>query len=99
MQEKLLILRKNENITIKKMGEILKIAPKTYSEKERGLAEFTQDEMFELGKKFNLNIDQIFLPRGHRNGDWVTEIERSYFYASNTSGPRSNRKTIYRSNK
>lgn len=69
MQEKLLILRKNKNITIKKMSEILKIAPKTYSEKERGLAEFTQDEMFEIGRKFNLNIDQIFLPRSHQKGD------------------------------
>ena len=72
MQEKLIILRKKENISIKKMGETLGIAPKTYSEKERGLAEFTQDEMFEISEKFNLNIDQIFLPRSHHLGDLVT---------------------------
>ena len=72
MQEKLLVIRKKENISIKKMSEYLGITPKTYSEKERGLAEFTQDEMFEIGRKFNLNIDQIFLPRSHQKGDWVT---------------------------
>lgn len=69
MQEKLLILRKSRNLSIKKMGEFLGVAPKTYSEKERGLAEFTQDEMFKLGNKFDLKIDQIFLPRSHQYGD------------------------------
>ena len=69
MQERLLILRKKRNLSIKEMSEFLDISPKTYSEKERGLAEFTQDEMFECGRKFNLKIDQIFLPRCHQNGD------------------------------
>lgn len=69
MQEKLLLLRKKENLSIKEMADILGIQSKTYSLKERGLAEFTQDEMFTLSEKFQMKIDQIFLPRGHRNGD------------------------------
>jgi len=69
MQEKLLLIRKKNNLSINDMADILGIRSKTYSLKERGLAEFTQDEMFTISEKFERNIDQIFLPRSHQNGD------------------------------
>lgn len=75
MQEKLIILRKKQGLNMKDMGDILNISRYTYSLKERGVYEFTQDEMFLLSEKFDKTIAEIFLPRSHQNGDKVTEKE------------------------
>lgn len=69
MQEKLLLLRKRHNYSIKYVAEYLGISNKQYSAKEKGEYEFTADEMFLLKDLFNLNIEEIFMPRGHRIGD------------------------------
>lgn len=72
MQEKLIVLRKRKGLMIKDMSDFLHLTPNTYSQKERGLAEFTQDEMFLISEKFELSIAEIFLPRSHQIGDKVT---------------------------
>ena len=63
MQENLILLRKNNSITQKKLAEILDISEVQYGKKEKGIAAFTQDEMFIISDYFGLKVDNIFLPR------------------------------------
>lgn len=70
MQIILYDLRKNEKrMTQQEIANYLGIAVQTYRLKEKGEYEFTQDEMFMLAELFNKNINEIFLPRKHRNGN------------------------------
>lgn len=70
MQIRLYQLRKEvANLTQQDMADYLGIAIQTYREKEKGRNEFTQDEMFALSELFGKKMDDIFLPRKHRNGD------------------------------
>lgn len=71
MQEKLLLLRKRHSYTQEYVANYLGISTKQYNYKERGLSEFTSDEMFKLGDLFDKKLDEIFLPRNHRNGDKI----------------------------
>lgn len=75
MQENLIILRKKNGLNMKEMADIINVSRYTYSLKERGLYEFTQDEMFQISEKFDKTIAEIFLPRCHQNGDNITEKE------------------------
>ena len=77
MQRNLLVLRETEGYTRSQLAKLLGISLKTYSQKERGISEFTQDEMFTLSCFFGKNIDQIFLPRGNQNGNNVTGTKQS----------------------
>jgi putative transcriptional regulator len=69
MQEKLLVLRKRNNLSQTRLAEYLGISSRQYGLKERGKNEFTLDEMFKLRDLFNCRIEDIFLPRSHQNGD------------------------------
>lgn len=71
MQSKLLVLRKENNITQKELADILGITVKTYGLKERGIGVFDSDEMWKLSRYFKIPMDQIFLPRSHHNGDKI----------------------------
>ncbi|WP_227396826.1 helix-turn-helix transcriptional regulator [Jeotgalibacillus aurantiacus] len=64
-----MILREKSGFSKSHMAKVLGITLKTYTLKERGEYEFTQDEMFTLATFFDKKIDQIFLPRSHQNGD------------------------------
>lgn len=75
MQIILYDLRKNDKrMTQQEVADYLGIAVQTYRLKEKGEYEFTQDEMFMLANLFNKNINEIFLPRKHRNGDKQKQI-------------------------
>lgn len=63
MQWNLIRIRKENGLTQKKMAEILGIGIDTYGKKERGILQFTQDEMFSLSRYFNLPLEEIFSPR------------------------------------
>lgn len=69
MQMYLWKLRKERKISQNEFAKILGMSRNTYSAKERGEIPFNADEMFEASKYLGLPIDQIFLPRCHRNGD------------------------------
>lgn len=70
MQIRLYDLRKNvKEMTQKEVADYLGMSIVTYREKEKGRSEFTQDEMFKLSELFGKKMDDIFLPRKHRNGD------------------------------
>ena len=69
MQEKLLILRKKNNLNQETLATLIGITPKQYGLKERGDAIFNGDEMFKIAEYFNMKVDDIFLPSNHQNGD------------------------------
>lgn len=73
MQENLLILRKRFGYSQKDLAAKLGISAQQYRYKEKGLYEFTADEMFILKDIFGKSIEEIFLPRGHQYGDKKTE--------------------------
>jgi len=51
------------------MAKFLDISARQYAKKLKGIVEFTNDEMFDIAKLFNKNIEDIFLDRGRQNGD------------------------------
>lgn len=70
MQINLWNLRKNEKRwTQKEVADYLGITAMSYREKEKGRVPFNSDEMFMLAELFDKPMDEIFLPRKHRNGD------------------------------
>ena len=68
MQEKLLILRKKNNVTGTKMANLLGITLQSYHAKEIGEKQFKTNEMFKIADYFHLKLDDIFLPYEHQNG-------------------------------
>lgn len=68
MQEKLLLIRKNKNITQQKLANCIGISVNQYSLKEKGKYNFNCDEMFKIAEYLKMNIDDIFLPLEHQNG-------------------------------
>lgn len=62
MQTKLASLRRYENISQKKMGELIGVETETYRNKEKGITQFKASEMFIIANKFNMKIEDIFLP-------------------------------------
>ncbi len=68
MQEKLLLIRKNKNITQQELAECIGISVNQYSLKEKGKYNFNCDEMFKIANYLKMNIEDIFLPLTHQNG-------------------------------
>lgn len=68
MQEKLLLIRKNKNITQQELAKCIGISVNQYSLKEKGKYNFNCDEMFKIAEYLNMNIEDIFLPLEHQNG-------------------------------
>ena len=58
MQDNLILLRKNNFVTQKKLANLLGISEVQYGKKEKGIAAFTQDEMFIISDYFNLKVEQ-----------------------------------------
>ena len=69
MQEKLIILRKQNNVTQQTLADLIGITVKQFSFKENGKSIFDGDEMFKIAQFFKLKIEDIFLPSTHQNGD------------------------------
>lgn len=67
MQGELIKLRKQHHLTQAEAAKMLGIHPDTYARKERGLQQFTSNEMFVLKDHFQLPMDIIFCPLTSRN--------------------------------
>lgn len=63
MQGLLIGIRKEYGDSQKRIAEILGISEEAYRNKERGDSQFKMDEMFIIADRYNLPIDEIFLPR------------------------------------
>lgn len=57
------------------MAKLINVDVRTYQNKEKGVTQFKQNEMFIIARHFNKKIDEIFLP---------TNFEKQEVY-SNTS--------------
>lgn len=79
MQEKLIILMKERNVTNKKLADIIGVSEKQLGYKIKGKSDFKSSEMFKIADYFKVNIDDIFLPSMYENGtnsnNLVTELE------------------------
>lgn len=53
-------LRKYHEMTYKDMGDLIKVDPRTYRNKEKGESQFKANEMFIISKRFGKSIDEIF---------------------------------------
>lgn len=67
MQEKLIILMKEHNVTNKKLADIIGVSEKQMGYKIKGKNDFKSSEMFKIANYFNVNIDDIFLPSMYDN--------------------------------
>ena len=68
MQEKLILLKEQKNLTNKEMAEMLGITPIPYRKEEKGEVQFKLNEMVKLSEYFGKTMDEIFLPSKHQNG-------------------------------
>lgn len=68
MQEKLILLKEEKNLTNKEMAELLGITALQYRKKEKGEVQFKLNEMLKISEFFGKTLDDIFLPSKHRNG-------------------------------
>lgn len=68
MQEKLILLMKKEDITQRKIADLIGISEKQIRAKLKGETNFVGDEMFIISNFFGLPIEEIFLPTIHQNG-------------------------------
>lgn len=62
MQEKLAALRRYHGLSQKDMADLIGIDVRTYINKENGVSQFKANEMFAISRKFQMPIDEIFLP-------------------------------------
>lgn len=67
MQYLLDSIRRSKKITQEDMAKLLNIDVRTYQNKEKGVTQFKQNEMFITAKFFNKKIDEIFLPTNFEN--------------------------------
>lgn len=61
-QTELASVRRYKNITQQEMANLLNLSVNGYSKKERGVNEFTLNEMFIISSEFGRQIEEIFLP-------------------------------------
>lgn len=61
-QWKLEEIRELNNDTQEELANLLNINTTSYRNKEKGVTEFKSSEMFIIAKKYNRNIEDIFLP-------------------------------------
>jgi len=61
-QEKLASIRRSKNISQRELAELIGVETNTYNNKELGKTQFKSSEMFLISNKFDMKIDDIFLP-------------------------------------
>lgn len=69
-QWKLEDLRELSGDTQEGMAKLLNINTTTYRRKEKGDAEFKASEMFIIAEKYNMEIEDIFLPPMFTKGEY-----------------------------
>ena len=67
MQILLVKARKAHLETQKDVAKMIGVDLRTYQNKESGISQFKQNEMFLIAKHYNCLIDEIFLPTNFEN--------------------------------
>lgn len=72
MQGTLILLMKENNITIKELASKIGVSAKQLRLKLNGETDFKSSEMFKIAAIFKKNINEIFLPSMYDNGTKIT---------------------------
>ena len=62
MQYLLEAIRRARKESQESLARLIGVDVRTYQNKEKGVSQFKQDEMFVIAKHFGVKIDEIFLP-------------------------------------
>ena len=73
MQFLLESIRRANKESQENMAKLIGVDVRTYQNKEKGVTQFKQNEMFIIARHFNKKIDEIFLP---------TNFEKQEVYSS-----------------
>lgn len=63
MQYKLMGIRKEHQDNQEDIAKLLGINVQTYRKKEHDVSQFNLQEMFKIADRYNMRVDDIFLPR------------------------------------
>jgi hypothetical protein len=67
MQYLLESVRRSRKESQESMAKLINVDVRTYQNKERGVTQFKQNEMFIIAKHFNRKVDELFLPTNFEN--------------------------------
>ena len=67
MQYLLESVRRSRKESQESMAKLINVDVRTYQNKERGVTQFKQNEMFIIAKHFNSKVDELFLPTNFEN--------------------------------
>ena len=67
MQKLLVRERRYKFETQSDIADLIGVKLRTYQNKEAGISQIKQDELFKIAKHFNKRIDEIFLPTNFMN--------------------------------
>lgn len=67
MQYLLEAIRRSRKESQESLASLIGVDVRTYQNKEKGVSQFKQDEMFIIARHFGAKIDEIFLPTNFAN--------------------------------
>lgn len=67
MQYLLEAVRRSRKESQGTLAKLINVDVRTYQNKEKGVTQFKQNEMFIIAKHFNRKVDELFLPTNFEN--------------------------------
>jgi len=67
MQYLLEAVRRSRKESQGALAKLINVDVRTYQNKEKGVTQFKQNEMFIIAKHFNRKVDELFLPTNFEN--------------------------------
>lgn len=67
MQYLLEAVRRSRKESQGALAKLINVDVRTYQNKEKGVTQFKQNEMFIIAKHFNRKVDELFLPTNLEN--------------------------------
>jgi len=67
MQYLLESVRRSKKESQEVLARLINVDVRTYQNKERGITQFKQNEMFIIARHYNRKVDELFLPTNFEN--------------------------------
>ncbi|BEU88714.1 hypothetical protein TAMA11512_21780 [Selenomonas sp. TAMA-11512] len=67
MQYRLESIRRSKKESQETLAKLINVDVRTYQNKEKGVTQFKQNEMFIIARHYNCKVDEIFLPTNFEN--------------------------------
>jgi len=71
MQYLLEAVRRSRKESQGALAKLINVDVRTYQNKEKGVTQFKQNEMFIIAKHFNRKVDELFLPTNFEKNEVV----------------------------